>query len=268
VTKGLLLHPPTQAELERLYFELAQVGGTSVGQKRPWRYRSTSFEALLALAGEMLRYDPRLLSILVQLLLARWQDVRPQLLRGELRTMRWPQALLVALEFAKEASSDSEFRYFADYIAAGFETVQPAERFFMDAERPGSRIAERRMGRNLAGYSRWGFVGSERPIADPVTKRALGRYDAQTRHAILRELIERRGALSLAEYLDAVDHAISRQQALADLRRNPELQVQGHGRGAKWRSTKTAPAPPRVQPASRKVRASRPMVSTRQSKGQ
>jgi hypothetical protein len=258
VTKGLLLHPPTQAELERLYFELAQVGGTSVGQKRPWRYRPSSFEALLALAGEMLRYDPRLLSILLQLFLARWQDVRPQQLRNELRAMRWPQALLVALEFAKDASSDTEFRYFADYVAAGFDTVQPAERFFMDAEQPGSRVAERRMGRNLAAYARWGFVGTERPIADPVTKRALGRYDAQTRQAILRELIERRDVLSLADYLDAVDHAISRQQALADLRRSPELQVQGHGRGAKWRSTKAPPGPTRSRPASRQEkRASR-----------
>jgi hypothetical protein len=235
VKKGLLLHPPSQPELERLYFELAQEGGNSVGQKRPWRYRPDSFEALLALAGEMLRYDARLLSILVQLLVARWQDTNPIRLRTLMRTMRWPEALLVAIEFAKQASDDPEFRYIAEYLAAGFARMEPAERFFMDAERPGSRIAERKMGRNLAAYSRWGFVGSERPIADPVSKRALGRYDVQTRRTILRELIERRGELSLAEYLDAVDQAISRQQALADLRSTPELVLRGHGRGAKWR---------------------------------
>jgi hypothetical protein len=33
----------------------------------------------------------------------------------------------------------------------------------------------------------------------------------------------------------AVDHAISRQQALLDLKRSPELVATGHGRGAKWR---------------------------------
>jgi hypothetical protein len=238
--KGLLLHPPSQAELERLYFELAQQGGNSVGQKRPWRYRPDTFDALLALAGEMLRYDARLLSILVQLLVARWGDTNPISLRSNLRTMRWPQALLVALEFAKQASDDPEFRYLAEYLTAGFTRIEPAELFFMDAERPGSRIAERKVGRNLAAYARWGFVGSERPIADPVSKRALGRYDVQTRRVILRELIERRGELSLAEYLDAVDQAISRQQALADLRSTPGLALSGHGRGAKWR-TQSAP---------------------------
>jgi hypothetical protein len=232
--KGLLQHPPTQAELERLYFELAQVGATSVGRKRPWSYRPDSFESLLALAGEMLRFDARLLSILVQLFLARWQALNPLSLRGKLLSMRWPQALLVVLEFAKEASDDAEFRYLADYLAAGFGRIEPSERFFLDMERPGSRTAERRLGRNLAAYARWGFIGSERPIVDPVTKRALGRYDARTRRAILRDLIERNGELSLAEYLDAVDHAISRQQALADLRSSPGLRLRGHGRGAKW----------------------------------
>jgi hypothetical protein len=248
---GLLLHVPTQAELERLYFELAQIGATSVGQKRAWRYRPASLEAFIALAGEMLRYDARLLSILVQLFLARWPDVRPQLLRIELRRMRWPQALLVALEFAKDASDDPEFRYFAEYMAAGFETVQPAERFFLDAERPGSRVAERRMGRNFAAYARWGFVGTERPIADPVTKRALGRYDARTRRAILHDLVERRTELTLADYLDAIDHSISRQQALADLRSSPELQVNGHGRGARWTAKTPGATAPSPKPARR-----------------
>lgn len=237
--KGLLLHSPTQPELERLYFELAQVGGTSVGHKRPWRYRPAGLEGLLVLAAEMMRYDARLLSILVQLFLARWSDLNPVALRSEMRQMRWPQALLVALEFAKGATVDPEFRYFAEYIAAGFDRIEPVERFFMDAEQPGSRVAERRLGRNLAGYARWGFVGTERPIADPVTKRALGRYDVATRRSILHGLIERHGELSLADYLDAVDHAISRQQALADLRSSPQLQLTGRGRGAKWKAKST-----------------------------
>jgi hypothetical protein len=233
--KQRLEHAPTQDELERLYYELARRGGTSVGRKRPWPYRPDSFEALLALAGDMMRYDARLLSILVQLLIVRWQDLNPLQLRRRIQTMRWPQALLVALEFAKTATDELEFRYLADYLAAGHRRLDPVERFFLDLERPGSRTAERRLGRNLAPYARWGFVGNERPIADPITKRALGRYDAKTRRDILRSLVERRSELTLADYLDAVDHAVSRQQALVDLRRCPELQAFGHGRGAKWR---------------------------------
>jgi hypothetical protein len=237
---GLLAHAPTEAELERLYYEIARIGGSSVGRKRPWSYRLESKEALIALAAELLRFDPRLLSILLQLLVRKWQSFNPVALRRQMHAMRWPQALAVVLEFVKEASSDAELRHFCDYLAAGWPRIEPAERFFLDAERPGSRMAARRMGRNLRPYARWGFVGSERPIADPATKRTVGRYDAPTRSQILSDLVERASELTLAEYLEAVDHGISRQQALLDLKRCPELVVIGRGRGAKWRKRRGA----------------------------
>jgi hypothetical protein len=232
---GLLHHPPTQAELERLYHELARIGAPSVGQLRAWPYRPRTREELVALAAEALRYDPRLLSILVQLVLQGWSDLNPLTLRRLLQSMRWPQAFLVVLDFAVAAASDPELRYLRDYLARGFGRLEPAERFFLDAERPGSRMAQRRLGRNLQPYARWGFVGSERPTVDAATKRAVGRYDARTRQQILGELVARSGALTLAEYMDAIDHGVSRQQALLDLRRFPGLSQAGHGRGARWR---------------------------------
>jgi hypothetical protein len=231
---GLLAHPPTQAELERLYHELAQIGASSVGRMRPWRYRPANHEGLVALAAEMLRYDARLLSILLQLVLQRWASFNPLLLRQHMRTMRWPQALLVVLDFAKVASRDAELRYFRDYLASGWPRVDPVERFFLDAERPGSRMAVRRLGRNLQPYARWGFLGSERPTVDAVSKRTVGRYDARTRRQILAELTRSNPELTLADYLEAIDHAISRQQALLDLQRSPDLVMRGHGRGARW----------------------------------
>ncbi len=111
---------------------------------------------------------------------------------------------------------DPELPPFADYVAAGWPRVEPAERFFLDTERPGSRAAARNLGRNLAPYARW--VTSDR--SDPwsiLSERALGRYDADTRRRILRDLLERRESFTTADYLSAVDHGVSRQQALLDL---------------------------------------------------
>lgn len=239
MTRGLLRHAPTQAELERLYHELAQLGAPSVGRRSAWPYRPERTEDLLALAGEMLRYDPRLLSVLLQLVLARWSSLDPLALRRAMRAMRFPQALLVVLAFSKSADPDPELGHFVDYVSAGWPRVDPAERFFLDAERPGSRSAERRLGRNLAPYARWGFVGTERPIADAATKRTVGRYDAATRRLILDDLVAAGRTFSLADYLDAVDHAVSRQQARADLRSHAALVLEGHGRGARYRPNAT-----------------------------
>lgn len=237
MSRGLLSGIPGTNELERLYHELARIGAPSVGRDRPWGYAPGSPEALVALAGEMLRYDPRLLSVLLELVLERWQDLNPTELRSHMHRMRWPQALLVVLEFARGTTSDPELRYYADYLAAGFPRVTPSERFFFDLERPGSRMARRKAGRNLDAYARWGFIGTERPTTSVVTKTRVGRYDTDTRAMIRRELAERRGEFSMAEYLEALDHAISRQQAYAELSADPAFEVVGRGRGARWRAT-------------------------------
>ena len=235
MTRGLLQRAPEQSDLERLYLELAHAGAPAVGRDRPWPYDPRNIEELLALSGEMMRHDPRLLSILLQWMIEHWSKLNPLELRAQMRRMRWPQALCVVLEFARRASTEPELRYLADYVTKGWPRIDSPQRFFFDAERPGSRTAIRKLGRNLEAYARWGFVGTERPVADVDTKETVGRYDAKTRRRILDRLLEKSGELTLAEYLDAVDHAVSRQQAHADLAAHPELEVEGHGRGARWK---------------------------------
>ena len=146
MSSGLLDHPPTDDELARLYWELAQLGAPSVGKKVPWSYSPDSPESLLAMAGDMLRYNPRLLSILLQFIVEHWDCLNPRALRESMAKIRWPQALLVVFEFAKIASSKRELHWFVEYVSAGMFARDPAEKFFFDAERPGSRIAKRHAG--------------------------------------------------------------------------------------------------------------------------
>ncbi len=236
MNRGPLARTPSESDLSRLYYELAQIGASSVGEHRAWPYKPDCREQLIALAAEMLRYDARLLSVLVQWFAHSYRTLNPLRLREELRRARYPQGLLVVLDFIRLDVTDAEFQYFAEYVAAGFTRVDPAERFFIDTETPGSRSAVRNLGRNLAQYARWGFIGRERPIVDPVSKRTVGHYDAETRRRILDELATRHDTFTTNDYLDAVDHGISRQQALIDLRANKQVDKVGsvRGRGAKW----------------------------------
>ena len=68
---------PTEDELARLYYELAKLGATSVGDERPWPYAPQGREQLVVLASQMMRYDARLLSILVQWLAAYYDTLNP-----------------------------------------------------------------------------------------------------------------------------------------------------------------------------------------------
>lgn len=226
--------PPDEPTLARLYDELARIGAPAVGRRCRWAYRPKTHEALLTLAADMLRYDARLLSILLEYLLVHGLGLDPRKLREEMRSMQCPHALLVVGEFAKSASSEPELRYFCDYLAAGWARVTPPQRFFLDGHRPGSRMAQRQRAVNLKEYARWGFIGVERPSTSTTQKTRVGSYDATTRATVRRRLAERHAQFSVADYLSAVDHGISRQQAYLDLKNDPEFESTGRGRGARW----------------------------------
>jgi hypothetical protein len=227
----LLRHVPSEDELARMYGELSALGAPAGGEHRSWPYEPRSREELICLAAEMARYDARLLTILVAW--HGWLTLNPLELRGAMRTMAAPQALCVVLTFVRGAATDDELRRFSDYVCGGWPRVAPPERFFFDLERPHTKLAERRMGRSLTQYSRWGFVATERPQIDVFDKRAIGHYDQATRLDVLRRLAQRRGELRIAEYLAEIDDAVSRHQAVLDARAVGLVQ-RGRKRGTRW----------------------------------
>jgi hypothetical protein len=231
--KQLLAHAPTDNELARMYWELAKLGAPGGGAQRPWPYKPRSREELISLASEMCRYDARLLTILVSWLRETWGALNPLALRVEMRRMRSPQAACVVLSFVRSAPADAELRKLVAYVCSGIPPARPVERFFFDSERPGSRLAERHFGRSLLEYSKWGYIGLERPQTDVFRKTTVGRYDRASRVDVLRRLAKRRGEVALSEYLAEIDGAISRPQAVKDARA-ASLLLRGTKRGGRW----------------------------------
>lgn len=233
MSERLLHGAPSEDELARMYWELSALGAPAGGEKRSWAYAPATREELVCLASEMARYDARLLTILVAWLVNAWETLDPLALRRCMATMQSPQALCVVLTFVRDAARDEELRRYAEYVCGGWPKVDPPEHFFFDVERPHTKLAARRFGRSLAQYSRWGFVATERPSIDVFSKRAVGRYEPRTRIELLRRLAQRRGELRLSEYLDEIDHSVTRRQAAIDAR-NAGLVQRGTKRGARW----------------------------------
>ena len=207
-----------------------------VGRNARWLYHPASDDDLYCSIAEMARHDARLLGAPVELFLERWVSIAPTLLRAAIRRMRWPQAMCVVVEFTREAGHDHELTLWARHVCADWRPVDPAEHFFVDDVRPGERLATRWIGRSRAAYSRWGFLAVERPTIDPHRNVRVGRSDARTRRPILDTLVSSPAqSVTLADYLDAIDGSISRQQALADLHR-AGLAPTRPGPGATWRA--------------------------------
>lgn len=219
-----------------LYYQLAKIGAPAIGAPKKWPYfpkTPITKEALIALSCAMVRYDPRLLGILVIYFKERWQELNPLHLRREISNIGTPQTLGVIGEFVKRELRDREATYFFDYLTRGFRPV-PEQLFFLGTYPFASRYLHEAAKKSLKEYKKWGFLSSEKPVVDLKTKRQVGSFDSTTRLKVLHALLKKKSTITLGQYLNAIDHSVSRQQALSDLSSVPKLKSYGRGRAAYW----------------------------------
>lgn len=209
-----------------MYYELAKLGANSAGEFAKWPYDPREKEELLALACDMSRFDPRLLDILVDYFTRHWKNVNPACLRGYYKKMQSPQTVAVICEFLKGADVSDETLYFAEYLAKGVAPAEP-QFYFHNLYAPGGKLAQRAVEESLYEYKKWGFFAVERP--------KTGTFDNSSRKNILLRLFLSRGSISIGDYLGELEHSISRQQALLDIKGMANVMIEGKGRGARWK---------------------------------
>ncbi|MFH1829578.1 MAG: hypothetical protein ABH871_02210 [Pseudomonadota bacterium] len=230
----MLKEIPTEDHLVRMYYELAQRGAISVGEKRSWPYDAQNLEELFCLGAEMSRFDPRLFDILVAFLDKNWSDLNPSQLRSHYAEMRTPQTIAIMAEFllGQQALPD-EKQYFLEYLQEGLKPV-PLQLFYQYLYTPGGNLMRRAVESSLREYKRWGFLAREAPVLDEAGRLTIGSHDADSRRNILIRLLEKRRRIRLAEYIAALDNRISRQQALLDMKSIKGVRLEGRGPGARW----------------------------------
>lgn len=229
-----MMQTPTQNHLARMYYELAQHGALAIGEKKPWPYRPKNIYELLTLAADMTRFDPRLLGILVEFFELKWNEINPTRLRQAMTHMDCPQTLGVILIFTNAFLKQKEFSFYKDYVTSNLKPVEP-QLYFFGLHAPGSKSMQLSATESLQEYALWGFLGRERPILHKAKRVTLGHWGPQARQNIIKRLIQTKKQFTISEYLSALDHSITRQQALADLKKTSRLKLKGSGRGAVWR---------------------------------
>lgn len=231
----MLKQIPTEKHLSRMYYELSMFGGVCVGERCAWPYKFRNIDELFCLAADMSRYDPRLFSALVRFLSENWGKLNPTAIRSFYPVMSTPQTIAVMAEFLLNSSyPNNEARYFLKYLQQGISKL-PTQFYFHNLYLPGGNLMQRAIDSPLSEYKKWGFIAREAPILDDETRRPIGSHDAATRKNILLGLLSGGKSIKLANYLDAMNGSISRQQALIDIRAVPGVRRLGHGRGASWK---------------------------------
>lgn len=219
--------------LSRAYFELGRLGARAVGAKKPWPHRPKSTEELFAICGELSRTDPRLFEILLQTLTMIWEKIDWLQLRRVVIRMRSPQVFGVIGEILSATTRNPELRNCFRFLMHGIPPA-PTQNFYSNLYTPGSPMAQRAIDRRLREFEKWGFLASERPVLDADKKNTAGRMSRSARLNTLKKMFSNRKEFQLKDYLTALPHPISRQQALQDLKSLAGLRLKGHGRGARW----------------------------------
>ena len=204
-----------------------------MGEKKPWPYRPKNLYELVALAADMSRFDPRLLGILVEFVELKWLEINPVLLRQEIKKMDCPQTFGVILGFTDSFLKQKEFSYYKDYLLRGLRPVTP-QLYFSGLHAPASGSIQQSATESLREYVDWGFLARERPIIHKEKRVTLGHWGPQARQNIIKRLVQTKKQFTISDYLDAIDHSITRQQALTDFKNVKGLKLKGSGRGARW----------------------------------
>lgn len=224
---------PTLNHLSRAYYELGLLGTRSVGEKRSWPYRPKSREELLALCGELSRFDPRLFELLIQTILLQWEHFDWLKFRRTVLKMTTPQVFGVIFEILNRDITHKELANCLRFLIHGISPA-PTQYFYHLLYTPGSPMAQRALTNRLKEFEKWGFLASERPVLDADRKNTAGSMSRQARLECLRALITKKKNIRLQDYIQSLSHPISRQQALLDIKELPGIRRKGKGRGAHW----------------------------------
>ncbi len=250
--------PRTEAELARLYHELAVIGGRVEGRRVPWRFGAPGREEVVVLAAQAARHDPRLLWVVVELLAGHYAELDALALRRAAARARWPATLAVALDFARRAAPSQELDDYARFVT---ERLRPArgERFFLGTRPFAGAAAARDAEEALTEYKRWGYLGREEPFSKELGGAPRGTMGRVERLNLLRRLASRRGTITHAEYAAALRGRVTPRQASRDLQGAIFLRKEGRTRGARYRlvtATPSTPPRPRARPTTRAARRS------------
>jgi hypothetical protein len=255
--------PKQPGEIQRLYFELARLGARAEGREVRWQFGKPPPEEVVVLAAQAARHEPRLLWVVVELLIRRYDLLDPLKLRRAAAKARWPATVAVALEFARKAAPSPELNDVADFVS---KRLLPAagEQFFLETHAFGGAQMRREAEESLAEYKRWGYFSREAPLAKELGQVARGTLGPSERMNLLRRLVEQRKEISLADYIAALDGRGSHRQASRDLARAHFLSRRGTTRGARYRFR--APAAPPAERGSTSPKRSSDRAAARPDK--
>ena len=194
----------------------------------------------LALMSQWSRFDPRLAQLLVHYLAKQWELLSPALFRRALCKQPWPSVVGVLLGavpslLKRDGSIDPAFKHWSRAVTEGLDKAN-FEQFFIGTRAIGGRLMRQDAAMSHKHFLKWGYLGRESFITKPTTSDATELYPEQ-RRLVLETLIKDGRTFTVADFLAACGHSVSRRQAERDIEafvRAGDLRTLGATKGRRY----------------------------------
>jgi hypothetical protein len=194
-----------------------------------------------ALWSQWSRFDPRLAEQWIAGLVSRWKTIAPTALNEALRALPWPAAAGVLLDQAHayefHGDAPGTQRLFQDWSRCVMSGVEPAEGelFFLGLRAFAGDAMRQDAVRALKPFRRWGYFGRELLVNKAASRRGRTLVPSEVRRQVLEELLRSRPRISVRDYMESLDWAVSRRQAELDLQKFRKLRAFGNTRNRFYR---------------------------------
>jgi hypothetical protein len=176
----------------------------------------------LVLWSQWSRFDPRLAEMLVARLSASWASFNPIDVQEALRDAPWPAALGVLLEQVRiyGLSQRAERKRYQSWLSCAMVSILPArgELFFIGQRAFAGKLALADAEFSLRSYRRWGYFGREVLLNKASAREPSTAIAPRVRRRVLLQILRRKSAITVSDYMTALRGAVSRRQAQIDLK--------------------------------------------------
>lgn len=227
--------PLSTSESGAVYERLARMGARVFTPRRSHGvFQDAQDGEIVALAAEQSRFDYRLLYILVAFLAESFETLHPFHLREAIKKMRTPAVWGVILGFARKLNRSSELEALSRILLSGIDPAPP-QLYYMTQRLPKPNEDLKIVLKTPSEFSGWGFYSDEIPILKELAPEgAKGTFSKEARLRILKDLLIGKKRIAVSDYLEALAHAVSRQQAHKDLILFPRIKFSSDRRGRRY----------------------------------
>ncbi len=150
-----------------------------------------------------------------------------------LKKLREIPASAVIGEFILDSTAPEFNKDLFRFLMTGAMPV-PTQLFYRNLYPIGSRSMEETIAKPLWPFKKWGFLASDPPLLKERIEKFPYLFDSSSRKRILETIAKNQNGFRLADYLKAIHHSVSRQQALKDIRSLSGIRKKGRGKGSTY----------------------------------